>query len=110
MLQKLLAFSQQSKEVNISLVTVNLQGAWLETYGDMIPAQRPNQKDVCHKTQRGQGVEGPGEADEDDFLFVGFSDTFPLSFVNGEHVNCWLGLFQICISVFYSSAPSTTKS
>lgn len=46
LLQKLLAFSQQSKEVNISLVTVNLQGAWLETYGDMIPAQRPNQKDV----------------------------------------------------------------
>lgn len=60
----------------------------------------------------GQGDEGPGEADdlEDDSFFVGFSATFPLSFVLDEHVDSWLFLFQSCICVFYSSAPSTTKS
>lgn len=53
-----------------------------------------------------------GEADdlEDDSFFVGFSETFPLSFVTDEHVDSWLFLFQSCICVFYSSAPSTTKS
>lgn len=64
-----------------------------------------------HKTQGGQGDEGPGEADdlEDDSFFVAFSETFPLSFVSGEHMDSWLFLFQSSISVFYSSAASTTK-
>jgi len=33
-----------------------------------------------------------------------------LFFVTDEHMDIWLFLFQSCIYVFYSRAPSTTKS
>lgn len=64
--QKLLAFSQQSKWVNIWLVAINFQGPWIETYEDMISAPRNGWEVMCHNKMvikhRGvQGDENPTE-------------------------------------------------
>lgn len=63
----------------------------------MIPARGTIRKSCVitgngHKTQEGQGDEGPAQAEnqkDDSFFFFGFSETFPLSFLAAEHVDIW---------------------